>query len=1008
MVNKRPTLGFTTSAIESLKEGNYRKDDVIYVSEREAEFKVVKTQREKYISTLSSGSHSSRLEIAGSGLSDIGFNTLPSGTILEFDFRIDSDSSVPSAPLDISIGNSGPYVGFYTSSGKIHFQVQVNSQGSLEIDSLIDENNEYIGEVSQFNVSGLVKNKWYTGRVKVINPSGITIGSSSNIRIGAYYLNSKNHYKSFGIYKPNGDRLEWDFNQGLLISKEDNKHLVMVGTTSFVDDENVGNDLDIIENESPYKLFKIVPRGNFITPKNFGAKRSTNIYNTSDAVDATDIIQKCIDSPYDVLIDGFYYVKGYPRIGSGTYNFGSVGHEPFRVAFSITRPKYIKLDGCLYTGKDPVDLFQIFTSNFNLDGNGYIDLTNTLYDLASNTGLTHHHTLSPYYVPPKVFSYYYWKNLIWGGKIHTTILGKQTETRKYNAGHIGVFFDCSRTPSRDPQSKGVFSEMHFIDFKLDTEYLYSTYYGRLDEPYQDFTTNCGITNFGTILPEYSGFISSGVIPNSGSYILNSPSNFNVEHNRARRLSIKWGKSSIANLFVLWSNGQSFVDNINRELIDNGISTDISGVLPAFKAEPQVGGTNRSFTLRSNQDEFSVTAYMAPGNTNHQTRIDSLGNKQTVYIQTGNHCNLNLQDQTMLVLSKGSGELLDEVYSEWNFPVCTVDSQWNILNIDSVDLAKGNEDPTYKTADRALDLLEDRNILKEVPMFEDSLVSNVHNIKARPFTTEGYLRNPKYLSHTHYHVTNGSDSFVGALDNCLHAATERFTVTTKYYKTSGNFDFTTSGNWIPSSGRVVSGLTEYTPATGVGFSTGLFNDVTAKWNMTYNTDTHEDNDFIEIVIDNISPPLGYSNGGYNIEPVKHYIETVDANTCKKIQLIQQGNNNIYYSSIKDLVGDKNTWHEFVMPYVGAKRLILRLIGCKDKTKIFYLNQWAAKGAKCTSETKPYLGIAGGNVHGATYFKDMRVKKATGTNEFQKITPQPSGSIPDLNTLITRLVSAGIIY
>jgi hypothetical protein len=805
--------------------------------------------------------------------------------------------------------------------------------------------------------------------------------------------------------------MDWNFENGDLVSsiKENySKPFNSVGTISFIDDEYIGNDLNFIETTSPYRLYRIVPRNNFITPTNYGAIRKPDIFDLRDSIDATDKIQKCIDSPYSVLIDGHYYVKGYDRVGSGDYRIGMSGtQEPYRVGFSIIKPKVVQLDGCLYTGKDPVDLFQVFTSNFHLYGKGSINLTNTRYDLASNSNLTHYHTLVPYYVPPKVFSYYYWYNLIWGGSIQTTILGNQLETRKYNGGHIGVFFDCSRTPSKDPKSNNVFSEMHFIDFKLDTEYLYSTYYGRLDEPYQDFTTNCGITNFGTILPEYSGFISSGVVPNSGSYILNSPSNFNVEHNRARRLSIKWGKSSIANIFVLWSNGQNFADNINIELLNNGISTNISGVDPAFKAEPQVGGTNRSFTLRSNQDKFSVTTYMTPGNTNHTAEIYSLGNKQSTYIQTGNHCNLYLQDQTMLTLSEGSGNLLDTVYSEWDFPVCTIDSQWNILNIDSVDLAKGNEDPIYKTNTRALDLLEDRNILKEVPMFEDSLVGGVHKIKAKPFTTEGYLRNPKYFSHTNYHTTNGADSFIGALDNCLHAASERLTVSTKFYKTSGNFDFTSSGNWIPSSGRVVSGLTEYTPDTGVTFDTGLFNDTTAKWYMTYDTNTHEDNDFIEIVIDNINNPPMYSNSGYNIETVKHYIETVDQYTCKKIQLIQRGNNGIYYSNIKDLTNDKNTWHEFSMPTgIGSSKLILRLIGCKDKTKPFYLNQWAAKGAKYISESKPYLDIAGGNVHGTANFRTLKIRSPDGT--YRTITPQASGSISDLNTLITRLVSAGIIY
>lgn len=1022
----------------------------VFINDRNVDYELIRDARGQYLDlqseTLADDSQN-YVSITGASLGG-DFSPIPVGTEIEFWVRLDEITTASNVPYMVRFGGSYR-VGFMMSSGFIRFRPNWISVGGGV--STLADNGDGLVRVTTASAHGrnsgdtvyltgvtggsTITNLYY--EVTVINsttldlqgsaftgtPTGGTINQyikfivydedgiiqdtedlatdvwyrvvlttqnttitldGTGLHIGPYYRAARIHIRDFRITTPS-DTIYWDFSTGLLTSTEyaTTKTLVtdpdaVAGKVQFVDDELLGNDLDYIEQTSPYLLYRIKPQGGFVTPENFGASKQYNTANINDSVDATVAIQACIDSPYNVLIDGYYYVKD---------------------TLKVPLPKTIELIGssdgtelagrdetlgCLYQGSVPTDMFHIFSGAVHISG-GLLDFRNCRYDTAN----AH---LAAYYVPPVAIRYCFWANLIQNGSVTTTMIGEETETRKYNCGHIGVFFDNSRVHSGDPQTDtSGYGEMHYVYFKIECRFMYDIVDARLGEPYQDYTDIIAHASMGGFKVT-TATLDEATTPDTW-YISTTSSSYTVANDAWRILTLKWGTHSHFTIKVT-SGGSSLVTLINQAIVDAGYSTDTSlaSTTPAFKAETRVGGgTNQAFTIRSNQSTFKLTCCRPCLPTVFNYDLRDIGCKMGGVWETADNSNIDIFVQTGAVLSKAGTTIDGSEPSEWDYPKVTLSGENNSFDIYSIDLGKGNTtSPIYKTNIKAWKDIGETNepIGESITSlnFGQAVTNRTHaNVK-------GIIRNHRNFSHTRYHVGSGRDGFIGMLDNALLLANERYAVTTTIYDNTG-FNLDTVGT---ASGE--AGATATPSHATIANSASLFDTGGSLYQITYDSAFDEELDFIEVVIGSF---------GGSAELMSLFLEIYSTNRPRRIQVILTGSGGAALREF-DLIGSSNNWLSFDgFNQNNTTSVILRLIGVKDKTAVVQLSQFAGKDKLSRHGLNPFLSIAGGTrIYNTTEFEGLKIKD--GGSTYRTIVPQDATAITDYASLRAALIDAGIIY
>ena len=982
-----PTLKKVATASELFSLDDVVVGDKVFVNDRNVDFELISNERGQYIDIEATNtSYTNRLIITGATLTASGFNVLPQNTVIEVWARIATGSDLPVAAQDIRLNNAY-YFGFYESSGSFRAAVHAaTSAAHLELNSVEDED----GVIQ--DPDDLEKGVWYKLTVTVIHASGITISSGNNLLVGCMGQaaeTSNRHYHSLRITKPDTSTILWDFEAGSLEASVASTAFTVVGTVPFEDNELLGNDLDLIEQASPYLLYRIKPIGGYVTPENFGAVKQYNNANIDAGVDATEAIQACIDSPYNVLIDGYYYTAD---------------------TLKVATPKLIQLLGssdgtqvngrdetlgCLYQGTTPADMFHIFSGGVNING-GLIDFRNCIYD-------TDDANLAAYYVQPRAFRYCFWANLIQGGSITTTIIGDEDRTKVYNGGHVCVGFDNSRVFDGDPETDtNGYGEMHYVDFKIEGRFLHSIIEARLGEPYQDYTDIIGHSSMGGFKVT-TATLDEATDPDTW-YISTTTSDYAVINNAWRILTLKWGTSSHFTIKVT-SNGTAgnLVDKINQAIVDAGYSTDTSlaSTTPAFKAESRVGGgTNQAFTIRSNQSTFKLTCCRPCLPTVFNYDLRDIGCKMTGWFETADNATMKLFSQTAEVLGEATEVIDGSTPNEYSLPKLKLIGSANRVDIKTVDLGKvGTGYPDFRTNLESFHNSGDDNQIVDNSI--DSLNLGQAELYETPANISGIIRNHRHFSHTRYHVGTGRDGFIGALDNVLMLAHRKWTVTSKVYDNDGTFDFdqlTEASGLLDGAGpaRIDGSLLEDASHATIQYDDNLFDITVPLCTITYGNDFDEELDFIEIVISGMTGNPDFLCG---------FLELSTINRPRRVQLIAIGN----ASEIKEynLVGSNNDW----LPFDGfnsqqTTKLILRLIGVKDKSKTVQLAQLAGSNKAFRSATSPFVSIAGGNrVYGQEDFDNLRLKDAAG--DFEQLIPQAEGTITTVADVVTWLKSTNLM-
>lgn len=1031
--------------------------EAVYVRNRNVEYELVKTQRDKYLdiqSPTDADNSPNYISITGASLG-ANFSPVPVGTVVKFWTRPDVIATNNTVPWMVRFGGS-QRVGFMTSSGLIRFRpnwtsvgggiasISNNGSGSVRIVtnsahgrntgdtvyiqgvtgtgasninilywevavinsttldligssftgsptggtvnhhikfSLIDEDG-----IPQ-NGEDLALDKWYLVTLEIQN-SPITL-DSTGLHIGPYYRNTRIHIRDFRITTPSHE-IYWDFRTGLLDSQiTTGKPFVVnpgaqANTVQFTEDELVGNNYDLIEQASPYRLWRIRPKDGFVTPENFGAVKQFNTSNTSDDIDATAVIQACMDSPYSVLGDGYYYQKGL---------------------VNITRPKYVKLlgttdgntpigrdesIGCFYAGAVPSTMYRIFAGGVWFQG-GMIDVSNCIYDTANAN-------LAPDYVPPAVFEYCYWKNLIQFGELNTLVNGNQDRTKVFNGGHRIVSFDGSRVHPGDPQGiPGGFGEMHYVDFKLSTNFCHSMIDARLGEPHQDYTAIVGHSSVG-------GFKVTSATASGGKFIIESPVAYVVPANNFKVLTLKWGTHSSFTIKVVNSGGNYF-DRINEAIVKAGYSLNTAlpndSHPPAFRAEARSGGSNQAFTIRSNQSTFKLTCVRPCLPTVFEYELIDVGCKYTAYLETADNAVLKAFCQTANVLAERPSPVDGYTPTEWNIPKVTMIGDAINHDLQVIDLNKGNSNPTYKSNLQGwIDLgRENEPFDSSLQSFEATAAGGKRSeLLSRPTNLPGFIRNARHFSHTRYHrASTGRDGFIGYLDNVMAMANKKWPTpgfVASVWDNNGNFDFAHTGPADTEPG----GNATLTPGHAtVSNLNGLFNIEGALCQITYNPTFDPDNDFIEIFMEGFS----------GLDIVAGYLEFYTANMPKKVQMIVQGSGGTTMQEFNS--SGSNNWFHFDYFNNGTTTaIILRLIGAKDIGQICQVAQFAAVTKNFAWANLPFLSNAGGvRIYNTTEFEGLRIKD-TGTT-YRTIVPQASPpASPTTEQIRAALVAAGIFF
>jgi len=875
---------------------------------------------------------------------------------------------INSTTLDLQ--DSG-YVAGWTSGGNINQHIKFNVYNE---DGLLQDS------------ENLSLNAWYRIVMEVQNEA-ITMTGGNGLLIGPYFRNQRIRHRSFSINTPTHS-IAWDFTQGNLFSSLTiGKPLVVnpsaeVGKVQFIDDDLVGNNLDLIEQTSPYRLWKIRPRDGFVTPENFGAIKQFNTSNTSDEVDATPAIQACMDSSYNVLGDGYYYQKNLVNITQP---------KLFKLLGTSDGTQVVSKDeslGCFYQGKTPSTMYRIFSGGVRIEG-GMFDVSNCVYNTANAN-------LAADYRPPAVFEYSHWKNLIQEGSIETFINGNQERLRVFNGGHYGVSFDCSRdfNPPKQEFPNG-FGEMHYVYFKIAARFIRSLGDARLGEPHQDYTA---IINH----PSINGFkvTSATADGDPQKYIISSPSNYAVAANAWRILTFKWGTHSSFSVKVRNTSGD-WITRINDAIVNAGFSVDTSKVNdthpPAFKAEARVGGGSaQSFTIRSNQSTFKLTCVRPCLPTVFEYEFNDVGCKYTAHFETADVSKLKAFCQTATVLCDRGADVDGYRPTEWGIPKVKILGDGFNYDIQTIDLGKGNETSSdYKANTIGYEV----GGIENEP-FDSSLVSfelNQSKIQSTPKNVQAFIRNHRHFSHTRYTAAGtGKDGFIGALDNVLAMANKKWPAVFEVdsFIAPGDFDYN-----FPSRG-VDWPITPATPGTITTITNpgNIFDIGPTRCQITYDASFDEERDFVEI---SIFP-------GGSIDLLTGYVEIGSVNSPQRIQLIVTGGIDTSVKEI-DLRGSSWNWHVFDGFNNGnTVRVTLRLIGVKNKSEPVVISQLAGVSKNFQHTLNPFLSNAGGvRIFNTTEFEGLRIKD-TGTT-YRTIVPQASPpATPTTEQIRQALVDAGIFF
>lgn len=716
--------------------------DDVYVRDRACNFKLLRTSVAKYLRVAGSSSASydgNRLEITATTIG--GTVALPVGAVIQCWMRIDTSSTLPVGSIDVWIHDQK--FGFRTSSGQIRFEI---GGGSTKLEVVSVETEDGTFQDSQ----DLAKNVWYLVTVRVT--TSFTVSGSQKVIVGAFYANAITHYRDITIQGATIGGSPLTFYKNFEAGIADG--MTASGTVTYPDAEDTSNGMDIVKlgSGATYKLWKVAPAYNWVTPQNLGAKRQLSTLNYSASVDSTAIIQHLIDSTYDAFIDGCYCVLG---------------------TLNITKPKNIFLKGeanlykritngtvgCLYSGSTAVDMIRIFSEGVSIRG-GALECRNAVY--ANRT--------DPYYCPPSLIKYCYFYNLIQSGEIRDiALIGSDTTVRNANGGHFGISVDCSNDYPSDPKVgfPTGFGEMHYVKCNnVKGTYLNRLLMASLEEPYQSYPLAAySHTSSGGFLVS-SSTVDSGTSPTT--YTVASASGYTVGANLRRFFTIKWGSSDILSFRISMS--VSIIDRINEAIANKGYSTDLTqNDVPAFKAESLPSGTNQSFRIRSNRNITSLKVFRpCLATANHFENFTSIGCKQACLIDTWTSGRLSGFLQT--------GNSLDT--SEYELPLATIAGEDVDFDFHSVDLDKGNASlPTYRTNKKAWENLGSLNRPGKDSMASVKL-GHVDVIGQIDPTTD-FMLNPNSLYIVDAGTSPGKTGFIRHLENSLYLADQKYNVTTSH-------------------------------------------------------------------------------------------------------------------------------------------------------------------------------------------------------------------------------------
>lgn len=1037
---------------------NQQVGERVFVRSRKAEFELLKQVRGQYLEINStSGDNLNYVTISGAAS---GVSPLPVGTKMTIECRLDTISNSSVAVYDFRFGSSFR-AGFMRSSGLTRFRptwhsigggiasISDNGSGSARIvtnsaHGCTTGDSVYVTGVTGTGSTNITALYWnvavidsntidligssFTGtptggtvnnhlKFSIIDLDGISQDSESlaedkwllvtlevqraaltldgaGLRIGPYYQNHRIHLRRFEI-DTGTEELKWDFTLGTLVADEGETLTVTESTPEnvrFVEDDLLGDNMRYIEQVSPYKLYEIRPNGGWVTPENFGAIKQYTTANTDPAIDATAIVQACLDSPYNVLCDGYYYTPGVINITKAKtiHLLGS--------SDGVRPPGKDEAVGCFYQGETPGDMFRIFAGGVRIIG-GMLDSSNCIYD-------TGNANLAAYYVPPSFIKYYFWANLIQWGEVNTFFNGSELRTRVYKGGHIGVSFDCSRVPAGDPQTRpGGFSEMHYVDFKLAANFIHCLVDARLGEPHQDYTailTHDSVDGF-----KVTNTPVAAIPPKGGNdYLCQTPAtNYVVDNNAFKIMTLKWGTHSAATIKVVNSGG-SWIDRINEAIARAGLSLNTqiaTDTTPAFRAEARSGGINQAFAIRSNMSTFSLVCVRPCLPTVFRYDLTDVGCKYTAHFETADSADLRAFCQTALTLSERPSAVDGITPNEYAVPKIFIGGDGFNHDIQTIDLGKGNlGGPPYRSNIQGWvdDGRKNQPFDSSLAGFETSTpapnVTLRSEQRSTPESLKGFIRNARHFSHTRYHrASTGKDGFVGFLDNVLAMGNKKWSVAPTYavYENTG-FNLK---DIAPATGS--DPLTwEAAPSRAtVANLENLFNIEGSLPQITWNSDFDADNDFIELMFE------GFGGG---LDLVAGYLEFYTANKPKRVQLHVIGST---ATMMEFTCTGSNQWYHFDTFNNGTTNmLVLRLIGAMDKNAVCQIGQFAGVTKNFAWSKLPFLSNAGGlRVFNTTEFEGLRIKD-TGTT-YRTIVPQASPpASPTTEQLRAALVAAGIFF
>ena len=372
--------------------------------------------------------------ISSNGLDNpIEFRTLPIGTKITTIQRIDSDTDKSKLFANL-IKLNGKTFGFSQTEGRITINYNSNYFYALPI-----EINNIEFEIN--HLTAISTDQWVSYGVVLKKEIKLHLTNNSwGIYISSYYDNVFIDIQEFKIELPNGEYQLWEFNN------ETNTIISNLGGKLYYKNGGDGSD-DLSYKTENIKLLKSKPLNNQVTPQYYGY---TSNYNTKNFTnDATDFIQSCLDSDYDVLIPaGYYYITRPLKVYNaksikmvGNYNRESLEYRKDMI--------YNKDATVIYTDKN-IDFWHIYNNNtFFYNG------TMRTNEVVNPKG-------------KKVFTWFYKDNIIQSGGIYgTTITGSEEALKVEGAGYIGIFWDSRTTnPYGYRQNHGECHYLKFIDMQM--------------------------------------------------------------------------------------------------------------------------------------------------------------------------------------------------------------------------------------------------------------------------------------------------------------------------------------------------------------------------------------------------------------------------------------------------------------------------------------------------------------------------------------------------------------